>query len=707
MALQVGELVAKLGLDSRGFTTGLSGAQSRFRRVGSGLLTSARRIGLGLGAGLAVGGGLALNAWKDYDTGMREVFTLLPGLSEQARKQMSDDVLAFARDAGVVPDQVLPALYQALSAGVPQDNVFEFLTTANEAAVGGITDLETAVDGLSSVVNAYAGSGLTAQQASDQMFTTVRLGKTTFGELSDAMFQVAPISSSLGVSFGDVSAALAALTAKGVPTSVAATQIRGALAELGKEGTVASDIFRKAAGQTFPQFIAKGGNLAGALGIMEKAAADGDKSMIDMFGSIEAGQAALALTGEGAEAFNNALAEMEDSSGATGAAFGEMDSGVGRGIDRIKANLGVLAVQLGEKLAPAFEKVVAWVIDHWPQIEAVVRAVFEAVGKVVTWLVNNVIKPLAEFWRKHGDSILRNTRRVWSAVIDKVRAVVQGIIDFVKPIIQAIRNFWETNHERIKAIAERVWGNIKRVIEGVINVIKGIIQTVMALIKGDWKKVWEGIKNIIKGVWDIISGVVRQAIEDIRLVISLAWGALKKITSRVWGAIKGTILGVWNGIVDGIKKVWRTFKGWWNAAWRTLKKVVVGVGSAIAGAFRGVVNGVLAALEWLINKAIDALNRAIDFADKVAGPWINFGEISHVSIPRLHAGGTVPGPAGREVPIMALAGERVVRDAAGADTQPLLIHLDGAVYLDRDLVGELVMAGGHRQVLLRTGLRGS
>ena len=62
-----------------------------------------------------------------------------------------------------------------------------------------------------------------AAKASDIMFTTVKLGKTNFDELSGSLFQVAPIASSLGVDFESVGAALADLTAKGTPTSVAAT----------------------------------------------------------------------------------------------------------------------------------------------------------------------------------------------------------------------------------------------------------------------------------------------------------------------------------------------------------------------------------------------------------------------------------------------------------------------------------------------------
>ena len=67
----------------------------------------------------------------------------------------------FADEVGRSSTDVVPALYQAISAGVPPDNVFAFLEVANQAAIGGVTDLETAVDGLTTSTNAFGAQGLT------------------------------------------------------------------------------------------------------------------------------------------------------------------------------------------------------------------------------------------------------------------------------------------------------------------------------------------------------------------------------------------------------------------------------------------------------------------------------------------------------------------------------------------------------------------
>ena len=159
----------------------------------------------------------------NFENQMNEVYTLLPGISKTAMDAMTDDVLKFSREMGVLPSETVPALYQAISAGVPKENVFDFMTIASKASIAGVTELETAVDGITSVVNKYGSDVVSAQEASDLMFTAVKLGKTDFDQLSKSLFNVIPTAADLGVEFGTVTAALAAMMALGTPTSVATT----------------------------------------------------------------------------------------------------------------------------------------------------------------------------------------------------------------------------------------------------------------------------------------------------------------------------------------------------------------------------------------------------------------------------------------------------------------------------------------------------
>ena len=135
------KLVVVLGLDAGNYDSGLDHVvretEQSQSKLGSAIGTGMAVVGTGVAAltGLAVAG---VNAYAGYQKQLDEVFTLLPGITDSAMTDMSKSVLKFSKDFGVLPDEEIPALYQAISAGVPSDNVFSFLETAQKAAVGEI-----------------------------------------------------------------------------------------------------------------------------------------------------------------------------------------------------------------------------------------------------------------------------------------------------------------------------------------------------------------------------------------------------------------------------------------------------------------------------------------------------------------------------------------------------------------------------------------
>ncbi|MCZ9901685.1 phage tail tape measure protein [Brachyspira hyodysenteriae] len=295
---------------------------------------------------------LATKKATDFDNGMREVLTLLPKLSNEGFESLKQETLAFSKELGKVPEEVVPALYQSLSAGVPRENVFEFLKTAGKAAIAGVAELETSVDGLTSVTNAYGTEVLSVNKASDIMFQTLKLGKTDFTQLSKSLFNVIPTASALGVKFEEIGAGIAVMTAQGTPTSVATTQIRQTLVELNKEGSTTDKTFREIAGTSFKEFIEQGGTLQEALQMLAEKAAESGKDISSMFSSVEAGNAALALSGKNASKFKDALDKMNNSAGATAEAFKKIDDGPARQFEKIKAELSALVIELGNSLLP-------------------------------------------------------------------------------------------------------------------------------------------------------------------------------------------------------------------------------------------------------------------------------------------------------------------------------------------------------------------
>lgn len=324
----------------------------------------------------------SVDAFMGLETGMAEVSTLLSDDADMAG--MTDQVKEFSLETGKLTSEIVPALYQSISASVPQETVFDFLEVANMAAVGGVTELETAVDGITSVMNAYGQENLSAAQASDQMFTAVKLGKTTFGELASSLFNVVPTAVSAGVAFGDVTAAIATMTASGTPTSVATTQMRQALVELSDGGSQVGETFQKLAGTSFRDFIASGGNVGEALNLLYDHAQETGVTIQELFSSVEAGNAAAQLTGGHAKTFADDIAAMGASSGATEAAYSKMTDTFEHKTELLSAGFENIKLEAGETLAEALSPAADSLLENMDDIKEPVVDFFSAIGDIIS-----------------------------------------------------------------------------------------------------------------------------------------------------------------------------------------------------------------------------------------------------------------------------------------------------------------------------------
>jgi len=557
-----------------------------------------------------------------FEKGMQEVFTLLPGISGEAMDTMSGQVKDFATTFGVLPNEVIPALYQSLSAGVPQDNVFTFLEQAQKLAKGGVTDLETAVDGLSSVVNAYTPAVIDAGRASDIMFTTVKLGKTTVGELSRYLFQIIPTAAGVGVKFEDVAASLAAMTAQGVPTAQATTQLRQLLVELSKSGSGTATMFEKLAGKSFRQFIAEGGNLQDALTIMRTGADDAGVAIADLFGSVEAASAANVLTGTGAEAFAADLAAMQGAAGATQEAFDTMDKGLAATWGRVKARLSVALLNIGEAIAPTAEAIgrgLGLLLELFGKLPGPMQAVAVLLGTITAGLFA-FAKPIS-----NGIALFKQLGGVWKALAANPWVLV--LAGLVAVTVLIVKN-WQT----VKATLGIVWGWMRETGKAIGSFFVDLWHTVATAAEDAWHAVTGAVETAVGTVTDLVTG-------------------LGNTIGDVFGGIGDAIGGTWNAVTSAT-----------STAWSTVTSIVTGAGSAVLGFLTGIpkaITGAFATLADVISAPFRTAFQLIKtvWNSTVGGfgfktpSWIPFVGGKEFRIPSMAGGGVLTGPQ------LLLAGE--------------------------------------------------
>jgi phage-related protein len=682
--------------------------------------------------------GVALGRSNEVQKSLREVVTLTGETGAQADATFGEfqaGVAALSAELGVAQNTLTGGLYQALSAGVPRENVFEFLRVSAQAGIAGVTDTETAVDGLTTIINAFGLSTSDTQRVADAMFTAVKGGKTTFEELSSAMFQVAPIAASAGLEFEEILAAVAALTAQGTPTSVAMTQLRAVLAELSKEGTKVSDAFKEASGVGFREFIEQGGTMQEALGILSEVAgpavsgafkalnneasdlaktfkqragisfqqfiADGgeladalalieDKTgplsatLADLFGSVEAGGAALALTGTASEKFTAELRAQADAAGATTAAFGEIDKA--RGFDRLKTSLDNLSISAGDTLLPVVAELIDLIIP-WVQafgqlddgtkkvilgslaaaaalgpiliIASKLIMVIRGVSAAFTFLAANpvvlvlaAIAAAAYLIYRNWDSIWPVIQQVGKTIADVAKSIAGWVNDYILRPIQTAFGWIKDNWQILLAVltgplglfilAIRKWG---RQVLGAFTAAFRAVWSAVGSVMRTIQRVVESVMSAIRDGIDTALGIIRSAFEIARDVISAAWNSMAGAIDAAGSLIRG--------VMDVI-----------NIGISTMQTVIETAAGIIVGVWEGIRDGVIGAIEAMIGWIGDL----IGWFEKAGSGWWGFFENVGYEIGSVFTGNRAAGgPVRRNEPYLVgeLGPEIVIPGTAG------------------------------------------
>ena len=429
------------------------------KKMGTAIMKAAKLAAAAAAAAVVAFGVSAVKTFVDFDTGMREVFTLMPELSSEAREAMSEDVQALSEEIAVLPNEVIPALYQAISAGVPRENVFSFLEVAGHAAIGGVTSLEVAVDGLTTVTNAYGSEVISVTEVADIMFTAVKEGKTTFDELAARMFQAVPVAAKIGLEFYNVAAAAAQITLSGVPMRVAMTQIRSLLNEVAFEGKELNKVFQEASGMTFPQYMESGGDIAGIIEILQGAADKAGISIAELTANLEAQGALLNLSGVSLGNLKEILDEMANSAGAADKAYEEMADGVKYQIDQLRVWWKLLQLDVGGDLTESLKVLLTWLQENREAIGDGIKAVFAALIDGLTWLQDNsgtvktaliaVSVGLTAVWAAANPAAAAVLAVVAALAYFDSTGGVAGVYDEMQALAQAFRDSTVAERENI------------------------------------------------------------------------------------------------------------------------------------------------------------------------------------------------------------------------------------------------------------------
>lgn len=242
---------------------------------------------------------------REFEKTITNVLTLLSDADkEQYGDYIKQGAIDIVAEYGLEIKDVNKALFDAVSAGVSVGDAIEFLRSNAELAIGGVTNLSTAVDGVTSIMNAYGLEASKTDEVTSAFFTAQKFGKTTVEELASSIGKTAPIAKQAGVGYRELLSVFAELTKQGVSTDETATAIKATLTALLKPGAEAEAVFKKLGIATGATAIRNNG-FAETLAQVSAAAEGNADVLSELIPNVRA------LTGVGALGTEQ-LSEMDD-----------------------------------------------------------------------------------------------------------------------------------------------------------------------------------------------------------------------------------------------------------------------------------------------------------------------------------------------------------------------------------------------------------
>lgn len=370
----------------------------------------------------------SIKAAGDFDEAFREIATLIDEPIDELG-EFKQAILEYAGTSTQSLEEVTGAVYSAISAGVDYTQSLEAVAAAEQLAVAGKAGLQESLVVLVSSLNAYGASMDEAQSFADALFTTVAQGQTTLPELANSLSQVTSLAANAGVDFEELLSAIAALTATGAPTSQAITSIRAAISNIIKPTADARDLAEEL-GIEFNATALESGGLKGVLDDVAEATGGNTEQMARLFGSTEALNAVLGLTGEGADAFVDSLAAMENSTGAVEQAFATMADSVSNSNQQVANAIQSVLIAIGGPL-----------LDEYGGVADAIAAIFNAIGQ-------NVSQGQLGGLVAYLESVMADAVNALAAIAQALPEALEladlsGFQNGIEAVIESIQNLFE------------------------------------------------------------------------------------------------------------------------------------------------------------------------------------------------------------------------------------------------------------------------
>jgi len=694
-------------------------ASRTFAKVGESAGAAHGMIG-GLVLGVAgAAAGVAVESVKmagDFEAAMTRLMTSA-GESKSNLKLVGDGILEMAGQVGISATDLAKGMYVVESAGYHGAEALNVLKASAQGAKTENADLGTVANAVSTIMRDFGASAGDATHVTSTLISAVSVGKTNFQDLSGAMHAVMPRAAALHMSFPELAADLATMTAHGMSAEQSAQNLNGALrnlsnptlamskrmadfgiqshdvsANLSKDGLQGT--LEKLSVTIMDRMGPAGAELKSVWNQSNLAAQDAQK----MFDALSPKAKALAQDYRdgkiqmhdwtvGVKYMDTANGNLLKQWAAQENASKGFSNALKTGGDTVKTYTGALSGMVGGQEATTVALMLTGDQSKFAtdNIKTVTAATNDASGAVkgfgeqqqtLNGKIGDMRGALSALAITLGNQMVPAAKEAFDNLNQIFGQFAKGWQEgFVEIGRRLVANLTETGVMLREKMGE-IWAKLLRTVADNNDAIRDYMLARWADIRRNASEWWNGVLADISGVWAKLVRTVVENNDTIRDYMLARWADIRRNASAWWNGILADISGVWNLLVQRVRDNSDAVRDYLLARWSDIKTNAVawwnGIVDGISGIWGNIVrnvegplNDVLTFINAHFIQPLNAMFAAIKVDIKI--PDIQLGGLAGIptGAQRHAAGGTVggwsPHDAADNIPAWLTADEEVIR----------------------------------------------
>lgn len=538
--------------EAKGKFEGLSKAGDSMKNVG-------KKLTAGLTLPIAGVAGASVKTAADFEASMNKVSATSGATGSDLEKlsNLAKDMGASTKFSASESAEALN--YMAMAGWKTSDMMAGLPGILNLAAAGG-TDLALTSD---IVTDGLTGLGMSAsdtQSFVDTMAATCSNANTNIELMGETLKYAGPVAGSLGIDMKDLSLAIGLMGNAGIKGSMAGTSLKAGLVNLAKPTKQMQEymdrygVSLKTTEDGQVDLMGTINNLRSKLGGLSEV--EQASALSAIFGK-EAMSGWASIVNASEKDFNKLSGAIKNSDGASQKMSDTMQKGLKGATVQMKSALEGVAITIGERLSPFFEKLangVTKLAGKFQSLSPTAQTVILAIAGIIAAIgpLLMIGGSLAQgFVFMQAAALLAGTSiggliTAFLGLVSPIVAVVAGVGVFITALVKAYNE-----NETFRNKVNEVFNNVKEIISNVMSIISNIISMAWSLITTIWNN---GLSQILGFVGNILASIVGKFTEKLNRATNIVKTAIALIKAIFSGDFKGAtdiINGILSSIVNG------------------------------------------------------------------------------------------------------------------------------------------------------------